>query len=349
MSNKRANIYHNLATMLDAGLPILRALQTCASGLRGRYASTFEEIREKVKTGQELSTAMQAYPWLFAPLDRIVVQAGEQSGSLAESCAHLARWYEFIGRMKSIILSGLLLPLLLIHMAALVGPIPRFALGGLSLQEYLVEVFMILLFSLYIPCAIVLLILSLRPGKIGNRLIGSLPVVGPAVLSALFSFDSPLRRLFDAVLLHLPVLGKAVKQLCLSRFCRVFHILYDAGVPVLQTMELAAKIAGNAALYHQLIGGLEAARHGDPISAGFSPALPDDFRNLWQVGEETGDLDDVTGKLAEMTGFTAELYFEQLARWLPRLVYIYVCIIMITQIFAGFQAISSAGSGLISF
>ncbi|MBN1125012.1 MAG: type II secretion system F family protein [Sedimentisphaerales bacterium] len=348
MSNKRANIYHNLATMLDAGLPILRALQTCASGLRGRYAAVFDAIREKVKTGEELSKAMQAYPWLFASLDRIVVQAGEQSGSLAESCANLARWYEFTGRMKAIILSGLLLPLMLIHIAAFIGPVPRFALGQLTWQEYLWEVFGILLLF-YIPFAIVLLILSLRPGKMGNRLIGVFPAVGPAILTAIFSYNSPLRHIFDAILLRLPVLGKAVKQLCLSRFCRVFYILYNAGVPVLQTMELASKIAGNAALYHQLIGGLEAAKHGDPISTGFSPALPDDFRNLWQVGEETGDLDDVAGKLAQMTGFTAELYFEQLARWLPRFVYLYVCIIMIIQIFKGFQAIASTSSGLISF
>ncbi len=72
-----AHAYYILSTMLSAGMPILRALQTCAGSMRGRLGSVFSSIHESVRAGRGLADTMEGYPRIFAQLDVTIVRAGE--------------------------------------------------------------------------------------------------------------------------------------------------------------------------------------------------------------------------------------------------------------------------------
>lgn len=83
-------------------------------------------------------------------------------------------------------------------------------------------------------------------------------------------------------------------------------------------------------------------KKGEPVSAGFSDKLPLDLLDLWHVGEETGKLDDATKRLADMYAYSAEQMLTEFYRWLPKVIYLLIGILMITLILRSFGMIMSA-------
>ncbi len=314
MKRNLAIIYHDLAVMFEAGLPILKSLNTVASGLRPSLKKVFSNLAGSVSKANSLAESMAKYPNVFAPLDLMLVETAELSGKLPECFSMLSAWYEFCNRIKRIILSRLMLPLVLIHIVALIGPFPTLFLGQTTIADYILEVAATLALF-YVPAAITLAILYLMPRT------------------------GLLRRFLDALTLRTPLLGRAVRQLAISRYCRAFNMLYKAGVPIAQCAQKAPGVTGNAIIADFFKGGAESVRAGNPVCDGFSRKLPIDFLNLWQIGEETGELDNSIQKLADNSGESAQFLFTQLGQWLPRLIYWLICIVIVIKIFRGAAAI----------
>jgi type IV pilus assembly protein PilC len=208
----------------------------------------------------------------------------------------------------------MLLPILLIHLTAFIAPFPVFVMGDWQIGPYLTTAVKILLLF-YIPAAIIIFILRMTP-KTGL-----------------------LRRLLDRLTLKIPLLGRAVYKLTLSRYCWVFHMLIKAGVPITDCAEKAASAAGNAVVTDLVKPAAASAKVGKPVSDGFPSNLPADFLEIWRVGEETGKLDDVTKRLADNNAEAAEFWFNEFARWLPRLIYCLVSLLMIYYIFVNFSKV----------
>ena len=301
-----SQVYHNFSTLLDAGVPLLRTLETAGSGL-GKVSGVLKDMRSSVQQGMDLAEAMEEHPRLFDGFDVALVRVGEISGSLPESFKMLGEWHDFKRRMRGIIISGSIYPLLLLHLAALIAPIPRVVLGGIGMWGYLRAAAGILAL-VYVPLTALLLFLKLRPrhGRAGLAI--------------------------DEFVLGIPVLGKAVKQLGISRFTRAFHIMCRAGIPYLQGIEMAMENTGNAAVAQMFAQAAEQGKRGEALFTGLSQRLPEYYRNLWEVGEESGEIDEVTARLARMTGESAETWFTELAKWLPRIMYFFIMGIVAYQI-----------------
>ncbi|MHC4630660.1 MAG: type II secretion system F family protein, partial [Planctomycetota bacterium] len=124
MSNSLALAYHNLSIMLDAGVPILRSLNTLSSGLKPRMRAAFLRLADSVSKGNTLTEEMTKSPNIFNPLDVMLIQAAEKSGSLPESFKLLSEWHEFSSRIAKKMLSGMLLPIFLLHATAFIAPFP---------------------------------------------------------------------------------------------------------------------------------------------------------------------------------------------------------------------------------
>lgn len=309
-----AIVYHDLAVMFEAGLPILKSLNTIASGMPAGLKKVFSDLAGSVSKGNTLTESMAKYPYVFAPLDLMLVETAELSGKLSECFSMLSDWYEFCSRIKRIIISGLMLPLVIIHIVAFVGPLPMLFLGQTTMADYILEA-AVTLALLYVPAAITLVILYLMPRT------------------------GLLRRFLDALTLRIPLLGRGVCQLAISRYCRAFNMLYKAGVPIAQCAQKAPSVTGNAIISDFFKGGAESVQAGNPVYEGFSRKLPIDFLNLWQIGEDTGELDNSIQKLADNSGESAHFLFTQLGQWLPRLIYFLVCIVIVMQIIRGAAAI----------
>ena len=141
------------------------------------------------------------------------------------------------------------------------------------------------------------------------------------------------RRRLDSLTLRIPVLGQAIRQLALSRYCRVFYMLFKGGLPITQCAQKASEHTGNILITDMLSGGTNSAIAGNPVSEGFSQELPKDFIEHWQIGEETGELDNVVRRLVETSTEMSEQIFVELGQWTPKLIYFLVCLYIVASVF----------------
>ena len=305
---KLAIIYHNLSILLDAGLPILKSLDSVIEGLQGRLKKVFSDLKESISLGNGISDSMAKYPKVFAELDIMLIKAAELSGELPKCFKMLSQWYEFRNRMKKRILSGLLLPLLIIHIAIFIIPLPSIILGQNTIGKYIT--------------------------KVGGTLGSLYLIIGIMfMIPKYFRNISSTRYIFDSLTLKIPLLGKAVKELSICRYCKGFNMMYKSGVPITQCATKALKLTGNTVIYSFFQGGVVSTEAGNIISEGFSDKLPSEYLELWRIGEESGELEKMIDKIAEISGDKSDHLFTQFAKWFPRFVYFLVCIFLIIQIF----------------
>ncbi len=308
MASVRAQVYNNLSIMLEAGVPVRQCLRTAVSAARGKLRRAWGEVAQAVWQGDGLAEAMRKHPKEFAELDVLLIEAGEVSGGLPEMLRRLSQWYSFRERTKKMVISGMMLPVLVLIAAALVIPFPRWFMGNISGWGYLLEAAKPLA-VLFVPIGVIWGIVRYTP-KTGV-----------------------LRKLVDGTALKIPLVGRAVKQLALSRYFRAFHTLFKAGVPVIRCVETSAEVTGNAVVREWVKPGAQSARTGHPVSEGFGREFPKDFLNAWLVGEESGKLEEVSERLARTAAEKAEWTISQVCKWLPILIYGLICIWMIRMIF----------------
>jgi len=300
MAKALANAYHNLGVMLDAGVAIKRCFEAASASVKGKQNAAFNSIAKQVMQGSTVHEAMAAHPDVFEPMDIMIVEAGEQ--------------HQFVDRTKKVIRSGMVLPVFILHIAAVIAPIPSLALGGATITDAIWQaVSMLLVF--YIPCIITILIVKFAPQQ------------------------SSARTMLDSFAMHIPVLKTALLNLSLARFTRTFTTLYTAGVPVTTCADKAVKMTGNEKVRQMLGNVYDNVYAGKEMWTGFSDKLPPELVESWQVGEESGQLDTVTQRLARIYEEKAELNFVALSTWLPRIAYLIVSLIIIRAIFKGFQTV----------
>ncbi|MHC4701307.1 MAG: type II secretion system F family protein, partial [Planctomycetota bacterium] len=131
----------------------------------------------------------------------------------------------------------------------------------------------------------------------------------------------PVRRVFDHLVLRIPLLGRALHKLAVGRYCWTFHLLCKAGVPISECIDLAIAACGNSAVGDLFRPAADSVRAGGSMSEGFAAKLPLDVAEMWKMGEETGQLDDVSKRLADDYCDQADFWFNEFARWFPRIVY----------------------------
>ncbi len=314
MADSRINLYHNLSTMLDAGVPITRVLQTVYK--RGKYGRLFKEIEQDVAHGTSLSDAVKSREKKFQTLDVTLIEVGEQTGQLGEMFEELSQWYAFRQKINRVMRTGMVLPILCVHAMSFLVPMVDCAFGEFDLSILFSGMIKILA-MFYIPAAVILGIIFLTPKR------------------------GPLRGILDVFVTMIPLLGSAVRELELSRYSKVFAITYKAGVPIFQCVKMATDSVSNGVMRRKLAGADQQVKEGGEMSAGFSRSLPGEFIGLWQAGEESGDLDDAAWRLGNMHAYNAEMKFHTLAEWTPRIIYGIVAMVMIHYIFKGYSKIYS--------
>ncbi|MFH0910737.1 MAG: type II secretion system F family protein [Planctomycetota bacterium] len=315
MSLSRSDIYRNLATLLESGVPVEKSFRSAGMGEDSRLARALGEIADAVAAGKDVSGAMEKRPRLFPPFDRMLVSVGEQSGRLPECLESLADWYAFTTRLRRTLLSGLSYPFLVLHFAALIIPLPALVLEGDVSLYFRRVVATISMF--YVPAAILL----------GIYFIGSV--------------ENPLRIMVDVFSIHIPLLGKGLVDLALSRYAGTFHAMYEAGIPMDECARVSARLCGNSAVRQWVEGGFRSARRGEMISEGFSPAVPNDFHAIWQVAEESGTLGPGLKRLAKTRAESAERRLEEIIRWTPRIAYFLLVFYLAYVIITGFLNVYS--------
>ncbi|MEA3226206.1 MAG: type II secretion system F family protein [Planctomycetota bacterium] len=316
MPNALAIAYYNLSSMLDAGVPVLRSLNTITPGMKPRMRKAFLALADCVSQGDPMADAMSRHPRVFKPVDVMIMEVAEKSGNLPDLIGLLSKWHEMAHRTMSRMLSGLMYPVMILTIAAFVFPLPGFILGESSVWSYLYTVVAILMLF-WVPASLITFIIRTTPRT------------------------GPIRRVFDRLVLRIPVLGAAMHKLAVSRYCWTFHLLCKAGVPISDCVEMAIAACGNAAVGDLFLPAIDSVRAGGSMSEGYSSKLPLDVAEMWKMGEETGQLDDVSKRLADSYSEQAEFGFAEFARWMPILVYFLILCVLTCMIFMYAGAIVS--------
>jgi len=284
-----------LATLITAGLPLLRALELIHKQERNPiFKAVLADIAASVSQGNNLSEALQAHPKVFDKLFVNMVRAGEAGGVLDKVLDRLAKFREKAQRIQNKVKSAMVYPGVVMSVAVIivyilmVKVVPSFE-KLLSAQK------------MNLPW------LTLRVVGI-SRALTDFWYVTPVVLFGLyFGTKSWLatekgKEIFDRVIFRLPKIGTFVQIVSVSRFARTFGTLMASGVPILQSISITRDTLDNVVIAKSLERVHDRVRDGEPLSVPLeqSGVFPQMVTSMIQVGEETGQLPEMLNRVADI-------------------------------------------------
>ncbi len=290
-----------LADLALAGLPLDRVLQVVAEQSESQQLSDVcEEALQEVRGGKPVSEALAMHPKLFPPVFCQTLRAGEASGQFGEVAARLADFQESEVVRRSTIISALIYPCILAFTAvSVVIFLLTFVVPKLS------GIFHDLGNDLPAPTKLLMAITGVINEKytfiIGGILVA---VVGYKAWAATES--GALAR--DKMFLTMPIIGPVVNKATVSRFSRVLGTLLFGGVPILEALELSGLAAGNRLFRQSADQVMNDVKEGRPIAESMrdAGAFPPVLTHMVAIGEETGDLPKMLGRVSDSLDFEVD-------------------------------------------
>ena len=284
-----------LSTLLNAGIPVDRAL-TITSDLTERPQFRFItlDILRLLKGGKSLADSLAAHPEYFSDLFVNMVRAGEASGSLASVFDRLAEFERSRDELRNYIISSMIYPALL----ALVGLGSIFVLMNFVVPRF-ASVFAESRMKIPVPT-----MLMLEVSKIVQAYwwMAASAMAATAVILRAYVRTTPGRLWWDTMRLKIPLLGDALRKAETARFARSMATLVANSVPLVQSIGIAAAILNNKRISGTLGEVAQGVKRGEGIAAPIRKAgvFPPLAAHLLTVGEETGRLDQMFARMAEI-------------------------------------------------
>jgi type IV pilus assembly protein PilC len=297
------------ATMINSGLSLIRALSILTEQTDNKkLAEVIGEVRSEVEAGQSLSSAMAVHDKVFPKLYIAMVRAGEAAGMLDTVLIRVANMYEADVKLRSKIKSAMTYPVIVFIMAIvltavmLVFIVPVFAqmfadLGG----------------ELPLLTRVLVLASNFLASWAGVVTFVLLPI-GLWIAYKRIRSTEKGRYTLDVIKLRVPVFGPLFQKIALSRFARNLSTLMAAGVPILQALEITADTVNNGPISDAVRDVQGSVREGESINGPLSKhdVFPPMVVQMIAVGEETGDVDGMLGKIADFYDTEIESTTESL-------------------------------------
>jgi type IV pilus assembly protein PilC len=275
----------NLSGMLQAGLPVYRALSVLNKQTNNQFfKKVLDALLDTINKGGTLSEGMQKYPKVFSPLFVSMVRAGEESGGLSKTLSEIGGTLQKTFDLNKKIKSALTYPSIIVS-AMLV-------IGGFMLVKVVPTLSKTFLdIGAELPAA-TKLIIWLSESLKNNLLMVIIVLFGFIGGCILMAKMKGTQKYFDFIILHLPVIGTLTKEVNTARTARTLSSLLSAGVPMSRALSITKEVLQN--VYYQKILGdsLEAIEKGKPLSVIFKDNIkyyPMMVGEMMEVGEETGN------------------------------------------------------------
>lgn len=282
------------ATMLGAGVPILQALKVMSQQVVNPILrQAILDMIGGVESGASLSDAFARYPKIFNTLFYNVIRVGEETGTLDRSFTYLADLYENEKEITERIKAATRYPKIVV--TALLGAI--FFLMTFVVPKF-VKLFASAKVALPLPTRILVAVSSFLASNVFLILLFVAAVVA-AYRLALNYEEFVLAR--DRLALRVPVFGPLATKIYMARFCRVFSVLTTSGIDIIRTLDLAATALENKVLFLMMEAIRDDVEKGVNLyeAMGKHPAVPPLVREMVAVGEQSGQLDTMLGKVAD--------------------------------------------------
>ena len=284
-----------LATMIDAGLPLVQCLDILANQTENAsFKKVLFGVKNSVEQGATFSDSLRRHPKVFDELYVNLVAAGEVGGILDTILNRLAIYIEKAVKLKGQLKSAMYYPTGIMVVAIgvicvmLIKVIPTFEkmfkdLGNAKLPT---------------PT---LVVVHISHGFINNwyLILGSM--IGIVVGISLARRTAQGEELFDRLLLRIPILGPTLRKIIVARFTRTLGTLLSSGVPILDALEICAKTAGNKIVQMAIMRAKDKISEGHDMAGPLaeSKVFPTMFVQMIGVGEQTGAMDQMLQKIAD--------------------------------------------------
>jgi type IV pilus assembly protein PilC len=283
------------ATMIDAGLPLVQALDILSSQVENKtLGETLSQVKVDVESGATYADALKKHPRIFSELYVNMVAAGEAGGILDTILNRLATYIEKAMRLKKKVKGAMVYPAVVTAIAVLViAVIMIFVVPTFS------KMFAQLGGTLPLPTRIVVNMSSFIAGVGGLLVAGA--IVAFIVFLVQFRKTEKGKYITDKILLKLPIFGMLLNKVAVAKFTRTLGTLISSGVPILDGLDITAKTSGNKVIEYAIaevrkgvVGGKTLA---EPITK--AKVFPPMVTHMIAVGESTGALDAMLAKIAD--------------------------------------------------
>jgi type IV pilus assembly protein PilC len=285
-----------LATLVDAGLPLLRGLRVLERQERNpTLKGIINDLAASIEGGSTFSEGLAQHPKVFNRLFVNMVKAGELGGVLEVVLNRLSEFMEKAQKIKGKVVAAMFYPAAVMFVAvAILGILMVFVVPKFK------EIFADMLDGAAMP-AFTDFVLAISDTIAGNAL-GSLGVVVLIVIIFKLLVRTKIgRRLWDKAKLNFPVIGPVVSKVAISRFTRTLGTLVSSGVPILQALTIVKETSGNVIIGQAVADVHESVKEGETITAPLeaSNVFPPMVISMVDVGEQTGALPEMLMKIAD--------------------------------------------------
>jgi type IV pilus assembly protein PilC len=329
------------STLQDAGLPVLRSLKILEGQMKpGALKNALIDVVDDVESGSTLSEAFGKHPRAFDRLYVNMVKAGEAGGALEVILQRLADFKEKAQSLKRRITGAMVYPCVVISVAVgiltfiMIFIIPKF-------QKIFAD------FKLPLPW---LTIMLMDTSKWFVQYWYVIPLVPIAIwlLLKLIRLSKTGCYVLDLIKLYLPVVGGIVEKSTVARTMRTLGTLISSGVPILEALAIVRETCMNAVFENCYQNVYDSIREGNTIAVPMreSRLVDDMVVNMIDVGEETGDLDTMLNKIADVYDEEVDVLVESLISLLEPLMIVFLGLIVGTIVIAMFMPLLSLLEGL---
>jgi type IV pilus assembly protein PilC len=283
-----------LATVLEAGIPLVRGLRGLAADSGSKILSrAVWDIAARIERGESLSDAMTAHPEAFNRMYVSMIRAGERAGTLDQILEQLAVYLEKVDAIKTKVRAALAYPVFVLIFAflatlfLLLKIVPTFQEIYKDLGQTLPTITRWVIAASDLVRSNALLTLGLV------IVIGGLLAIGARTPTG--------RYIHHSWMLNMPIFGPIVKKAVMSRFARTLGILMRSGLPILDALELSRSAAGNAVVARAVEQVKGKVGSGQGITASFRSTgkFPEMVLQLMSTGEESGEMDAMLLKASD--------------------------------------------------
>jgi type IV pilus assembly protein PilC len=282
------------AVLVGAGVPIVQSLEAMSRGARSPgMTKILTGVCQDVERGRRLAESLAARPAVFDRLYVNLVRAGEEGGVLETVLNRLAEYIETSVKLRGKVKGALFYPLAIVAVAIIViGFIMVFVVPKMS--------------AMFTQSGQELPALTLLVINVSNffqsywYIIIAIMIAIPLSIKMYYETDDG-RKILDAVFIEIPVFGDLIKKNAIARFSRTLSTLLSSGVRIIDALEISSATAGNWMIEKALIETKEAVSRGKTLAEPLAkiPYFPNMVTQMISIGEQTGNIDQMLGKVAD--------------------------------------------------
>lgn len=327
-----------LATLVKAGMPLLRAMEVLQrQETAGTFAQTLGRIAETIRSGGTLTDGLLLYPGIFDRLYVNMVRAGEMGGALEVVLDRIARFREKSEKTKAKVRAAMTYPAVVVLLASgivaalMIFVVPKFE-----------QIFVGMLKGQPLPVLTRMVVGVSRFAQ--DNLLAMLAIAAVGVLGiSLMARTSMGQRVVDKLALRMPIMGDVCVKAAASRFARTFGTSLTSGVPILQALLITRDTCGNVHIADAVQQVHDRVKEGGDVARPLAATavFPPMVTSMIEVGEETGSLPEMLGRVADTYDEEVDLEIASLTSLLEPLMIVFLALLVGTIVIALFLPIVS--------